>query len=140
MCIIFSIKHIPHLSFSIQAMLLFSQFIIRVHLNRQITISIYDFQQQRKLRPILFINPITNQITHIHLYKISQSITLQPTIYHLTIIILHSRNIPTLTYLTQFRLIMSIYILYLISPPKLLLQNRSKLQRIQFIQFKIHNS
>ena len=126
-CIFFCIKHIPHLCFTSQSMFLVSQFIIRVNLYRKVTVRVYYLQQQRKFCPILFINPITYQISHIHFCKVSKSITLQPTIYHLTVSFFHSRNIPTLPYCFQFWLIMAIYILYFISTPKFLLEYWLKL-------------
>ena len=129
-------NHIPHFIFTKTVMPFFSQFVTRVNLNGQLLPSINKLNQQREFITKTGIIALTNQFLTIPANHFGQSESLIGTIGHNRLATLYGRHFPTLSHVGQI-FIQMFERNNLVAPPKRLLQNRLKFQRIHLLNYYV---
>ena len=89
--------HIPHFGFPERVVAFGSQFIVRMHLYREVVVGINQLNQQRKLLAKLFEDPFANQVPHVDFNQFLQVVPFQRAVGHHRNITLNPREFPALT-------------------------------------------
>ena len=131
-CTLIGLHHIPHLSFTVALLTFLSQFIVRMHLNRQPVVGIDNLNQQRKLFSVFVKHTLANQITHEGLHQVIYLVAFEVAVGNHALLFPKTRKQPHLTTIGHRAVIHTKLFLDFSAAPNLILEDGLEFQWVKY--------